>query len=58
MTEEEVLQAMETFKSAIISLKEENRKLKEENINLKNTTNSYNSKLIEKINEIQNILNS
>lgn len=58
MTEEEVLQAMETFKSAIISLKEENRNLKEENINLKNTTNSYNSKLIEKINEIQNILNS
>lgn len=56
MTEEEVLQKMEFFKNAIIALKNKNKALEEENNNLKNSTNDYNTKIVEKINEIDSIL--
>lgn len=56
MTEEEVLQKMEFFKNAIIALKNKNKALEDENNNLKNSTNDYNTKIVEKINEIDSIL--
>lgn len=56
MTEEEVLQKMEFFKNAIIDLKNKNKALEDENNSLKNSANTYNTRIVEKINEIDNLL--
>lgn len=57
MTEEEVLKAIENFKNAIIQLKAENKSLKEEIANLKNNTINYNTQVVEKIKEIESLIN-
>lgn len=57
MTEEEVLKAIENFKNAIIQLKTENKSLKEEIANLKNNTINYNTQVVEKIKEIESLIN-
>lgn len=57
MTEEEVLQKMETFKNAIIALKDKVKKLEEENAALKNGSAEYTAKVEDKLSEIEKLLN-
>lgn len=63
MTEEEVLQKLEIFKNAIISLKSKNselenlnNQLKLELENKKSQSDKFNNEIIDKIKEIEKIL--
>lgn len=57
MTEEEVLSKIEQFKTAIVRMKDEIKSLKEENAALKGTNADYTSKVNEKLDEIESLLN-